>query len=302
MSKDITIITGFFDCGRGEHELQARSNDIYFSYFEEWARIRNRMIVYVAPQDEKRVRDIRNGFGLADKTEIVTVENIWNIEPNILARMQEINERGEFKNWRSRPDDISNDPKYSYITFMRFWFFKDSFKRGLIDGQVAWVDFGWNHGGAVFEDKNDFDFDWQYEFSDKINLFSLADLDKYPGIIQLQNMEDTIMAGLFVLPAEKSERLYSMIIEAINTLLSLDCYDDDQMYLRLAVKRHPEEFDVHISSWFLPMKEYGGNHIKVKQQEIVQVQTKREALIKRAVRRISIAFRVLIKGYDNAKK
>ena len=299
MNEEITIITGFFDCGRGEHELQARTNEIYF---EEWARIRNRMIIYVAPQDKERVLKIREDFGLGKQTVIVTVEDIWSIEPDILKRMYVIDTSSEFRKWRSRPEDISNDPKYSYITFMRFWFLKDAYERGICKGQVAWVDFGWNHGGAVFSDKNDFNFEWRYSFSDKINVFSLADLDKYPGIIQLQNMEDTIMAGLFVLPAEKSIELYSMITESIQALFSLDCYDDDQMYLRMAVKRHQEEFEVHISSWFLPMKEYGGRHLKVKEQIVKHDKIKKCSIVKRIIRRLSIAICVLIKGYDNAKK
>ena len=41
------IVTGFWDVGRGENCRFPRTNEKYFQEFEQWARIRNKLIVFV---------------------------------------------------------------------------------------------------------------------------------------------------------------------------------------------------------------------------------------------------------------
>ena len=46
-------------------------------------------------------------------------------------------------------------------------------------------------------------------------------------------------------------------------MAALDMIDDDQMWMTMAYKRWPELFEIHISGWFLPIKEYGGEHLSI---------------------------------------
>jgi hypothetical protein len=82
---DITIVTAFFDIGRGNlpktkfgRELpfyQHRSVDKYFEFFKNLAKVKNHMVIYTSPEFAERVYDIRNSYGLIDKTNIVVMDS-----------------------------------------------------------------------------------------------------------------------------------------------------------------------------------------------------------------------------------
>jgi hypothetical protein len=68
MKSSTTIITAYFDIGRGDwtankgfREKLARSVDVYFSYFERLAALENEMIIFTSPDLKPRVEAIRNG-------------------------------------------------------------------------------------------------------------------------------------------------------------------------------------------------------------------------------------------------
>lgn len=68
MKSSTTIITAYFDIGRGDwtankgfREKLARSVDVYFSYFERLAALENEMIIFTSPDLKSRVEAIRNG-------------------------------------------------------------------------------------------------------------------------------------------------------------------------------------------------------------------------------------------------
>ena len=95
MGKDeLTIVTAFFDCGRGEHSSQKRTNNDYIEYFKFWARIRNKVIIYTMPEFAEKIFKIRDKFGLADQTVIISDVDIWNVEKDILDKMQQIEDEG----------------------------------------------------------------------------------------------------------------------------------------------------------------------------------------------------------------
>lgn len=262
--KELTIVTAFYDCGRGNHASQKRTNDDYIEYFKFWARIRNKVIIYTMPELVDKISKVREDFGLSDRTVIISDIDIWNVEKDILDHMQQIEDNGYFEKWRYKTKDISNQAKYSYIMLMKYWCLFDASQRKLIDNNAVWVDFGWNHGGQVFIHEEEFDFMWRYGFAeDKIHLFAKDDPRNSHGILNLQLMTDCIMGCPFVCNKDMTEKLYVFVKEAMTSLLSLDCFDDDQMLLLMAYKKHMDEFQVHISDWFLPMKEYGGEHLTV---------------------------------------
>ena len=63
-NRELTIVTGFFDCGRGKHQEQARSNQKYLDFFRKWARIQNKLIVYTTKEFEKEILAERNKLTL----------------------------------------------------------------------------------------------------------------------------------------------------------------------------------------------------------------------------------------------
>jgi Bacterial protein of unknown function (HtrL_YibB). len=151
----ITIVTGFFDCGRGEYKNQERSNDKYFNYFDFWARIQNDVVIFGSDEVTKRALDIRRKYGREKQTRIVVINNPIDCAPEIYDYMRKVENTKEFKNFRIRPDDISNSALYDYIMFLKFWMLKYVADNYDHVGNMAWLDFGYNHGGDCFiEAKN----------------------------------------------------------------------------------------------------------------------------------------------------
>lgn len=268
---EITVVTGFFDIGRGgikgELSKYSRSNDKYFSYFSRWARMRNQLVVYTEPEYTERVMEIRRSYGLADKTTVIPVENIFTVEPDIYKRMKLVEKESSFRELRYYREAMSNGADYDYIMLMKYWMMKDAQERGLLSDTTAWIDFGFDHGGTKYIDEDDWDFLWQYDFEDKIHLFSLCDPEKINAWESLQLFPEVIMGAPLTLSTVRVAKLYELVRKAMEALLMLEAYDDDQQLLLMAYKWAPEEFAIHISDWFLPIREYGGSHMKVREVE-----------------------------------
>ncbi|MEA5007118.1 WlaTC/HtrL family glycosyltransferase [Clostridium tyrobutyricum] len=264
--KEITIVTAFLDIGRGKFKNTpfVRTNEQYFNYFKFWARMKNKLIVYTDSENEKRIKDIRQEFGLANKTIVIVIDNVYDIEYSIYQHMLKVSENTQFKNFRYFPNAMSNRANYDYIMLMKYWCMNNAVEKNLANGMVAWIDFGFNHGGKCYVKPEEFDFEWKYNFDTKIHLFSLQELDSVSGVLSLQFLFDSIMGCLLICPSEYCQDLWILVRDAMNGLLMLDCIDDDQQLLLMAYKKRPNLFKVHISDWFMPLKEYGGEHLTIK--------------------------------------
>lgn len=60
-----------------------RSNEKYLSYFEHWVRMKNRLIVYAESKNVEAVMEIRKKFGLEERTRVITIDNIFEIESDM---------------------------------------------------------------------------------------------------------------------------------------------------------------------------------------------------------------------------
>lgn len=300
---EITIVTAFFDIGRGKFKNTpfVRTNDQYFNYFRFWARMKNKLIVYTDSESEKKVKDIRQEFGLADKTIVIVIDNIYEIEPNIYERMLKVSQNPQFKNFRYFPNAMSNRANYDYIMLMKYWCMNDAVEQNLVNGMVAWIDFGFNHGGKCYVKSEEFDFEWKYDFEPKIHLFSLQEPDSVSGVMSLQFLFDSTMGCLLLCPSECCHDLWILVRDAMEALLMLDCIDDDQQLLLMAYKKRPSLFEVHISDWFMPLKEYGGEHLTI--EDAISQQCEKSSLHKSLFSKtVSVLKCILGKKQVNTRK
>lgn len=287
---EIILVTAFFNCGRDKVNYQKRTDDQYFQYFRFWARIKNNLIVYASKEDLNAIMEIRKEFGLEKKTQIVEINDIWSKEIDLLEAMRRVEEKDEFKKMRLRGLDVSNQAKYNYLMLMKYWCLQDAAKIRNPDEQIAWIDFGYNHGGEVLVNEEDFDFEWKHEFPDKINLFTLKDPALEYGLAKLMMMTDSIMGMLLVLRAKYCKALYQFCIEAMWGLISLDCMDDDQMLLRMSYIRHPEYFELFYSNWFMPICTYGNTRMEIAHHQV------KEKWMRKIIRSLSNIKRKIIRS------
>lgn len=271
MKNETTLITAFFDIGRGKYNIQRcekRTCKKYFDYFKFWCRVNNNLIVYTTSDFKDEIINIRNKYHKENKTTVIVIDNIFSIEQDIYNKMKEIENNQDFCNFRFWNIEVSNKADYDYIMMMKYWCMADAVSKNLIKTKdVTWIDFGFNHGGVCCTNPIEFDFTITTPETGKILLFHLPERDpkKTHSGLSLQFQFDSIMGAPVVCPKELVDKFYQLIRSSMISLLSLDCIDDDQQLLLMAYKKESKLFLIQSSDWFMPLKEYlGGEHLSTK--------------------------------------
>ena len=241
--KPVRIVTAFFDIGRASFPGFERDTETYFSYFRFWARIRNEMLIYCAPEHAAAIAAIRAGYGLADRTRIVPVPDPFAVEPELYRRMERAAADPGFQRFRfySAPE---NGAPYSYVTMLKAWCLADAAERTEEDCFMAWVDFGINHCGVTYARSEDFDFLWEYEFPEKITAFCHEDPAAVSLVDTLQFMMPYIDGSAVVMPKRLCRHYWEAVRGAMEALVKLGCVDDDQMLSLIVCRDEPELFDL----------------------------------------------------------
>lgn len=261
---NIKIVTAFFDIGRGSYSNMNRSDDKYFEYFKFWARIKNDLTIYCESKNAERIKEIRSSFGLEEKTHIICIDEFKSIEPHIYKRLKEIEKNENFKNFRFFNNALSNKADYCYIMCLKWWCLSNAAQNEDDNQMMAWLDFGYNHGGELYTNPNDFDFEWNYEFESKINKFCLCDPKSVCSIDNLQFQSDCFIGHTAIMPAHYCAKYWVEIKSAMLSLLQLDCMDDDQQLELMVYRNYPEWFEVRICNWFEDMKLCSNQSFEIK--------------------------------------
>ena len=266
MSKrEVTVVTAFFDIGRESFGSElSRSNEKYLEYFKFWARMKNKLVVFTFPAMAERVREVRNEFGLEDRTEIIVIDDIYAVEAELHSRMTQVAASEEFLKFRYMPNPADNNADYDYIMLLKAWFLKEAAEKGYADGMLCWLDFGFNHGGDVFSNSEEFDFTLNVDFPmDKVTLFSLNNYDNKPIFHIIEDYSVYMMGAPIYVSADMAAELWGDVKKSMESLLDVGFLDDDQTLLLMASLRNPERYNIIKSDWFMPLKEYGGEHLTV---------------------------------------
>ena len=195
---EITIVSAFFNIKRENWKGFSRSEELYFEYFKGWARLQNKIVVYVESEIMKqKILNFRSLIGLSDQTKVVLIDNCLAIAPDLLESI-----RGAVSSIHEKYRLFPHNPEvwnaeYDYIMLLKMWCVSDAVEKGLASGMVAWIDFGYNHGGDVIDINSDFNFLWRYNFPEKINIFLIQDIDNRP-IFDIVLSMDTYIMGMFV--------------------------------------------------------------------------------------------------------
>lgn len=288
--EEITLVTDFFDIGRGQDKNKdlRRTAQRYFDEFKRWARIQNTLVVYTDSDSAEIIKGIRAEYGLEEKTIIIQIDNLFELVSGLLPKLEKISHNKDFLNFRYLPEASSNNPKYDYLWMMKYYFMNDAYERGLLSENVVWMDFGFDHGGITYSDAEDYNFLWKYDFKNKIHISCLHDPDSVIGLQSLQFQDDCVMGCMYGLSRELVPIFWHLVEDAMNALLMLDCMDDDQQLVLMAYKARPEIFEVHVTDWQMIMKEMGATHMKVREKLPMQAQAENpyKKMLRIAVRKI----------------
>lgn len=266
MSK-ITIVTAFFHIGREDWKGFQKTDEEYFGYFSFWARMKNRLIVYVSTEEQaEEVRKIRKGFGLGEETFCVVIEDIFSVDKELYGSLVRTARYKGIGSCRLRPKNPESwNPDYNYIMLMKEWCVKDAVERKLAKGMIAWLDFGFNKGGVLYTEREEMAFEWSYPFPEKINVFSIQEMEGRPPVYEIiRDMTTFLQGGVIVAPDYLWERLWEAVKRNMLFLNRLGLMDDDQTVLLLSYMEQPDIFSVHSTDWMMQLKEFGNEKLTVR--------------------------------------
>ena len=263
----MTLVTAFFPIGRDGWKKFGRSADRYFDYFTFWAGMENDLVVYTTPDAVQRVKDIRESFGRTNTT-VIAIDDLPSVEPEVYGTLVRTMSNETFRAYHENPKcPESWNPDYNYLMAMKFWCLKDAVERGLTRENLAWIDFGYNHGGDYYTESSELRFDWKYDPEGKITLFKLKDNGDRP-IYELIRSMDTIIEGcLFIVPSALCATLWELFKGNTFALAKAGLADDDQSVLYMCALERPELFRMVPSGWFQDIEICTGRHFTTREQK-----------------------------------
>ncbi|MBU4682696.1 protein YibB [Cedecea davisae] len=260
MKSSTTIVTAYFDIGRGEwtankgfRDQLARSVDVYFNYFERLAALENDMVVFTSPDLKERVEAIRQG-----KPTTVIAIDIKNKFKHIRGLIEKIQHDEAFTD-KLETRQLKNpeywSPEYVLVCNLKTYFVNKAINSGLVKTPlVAWVDFGYCRELKVTRGLKV----WDFPFNK--NTMHLFTIKKGLNVKSLQQAFDFmignhvyIIGGAIVGSQDKWKEFYPLVMESQKVTLEHNIVDDDQGIFVMCYYKRPELFTLNYlgrGKWF----------------------------------------------------
>lgn len=252
MSEAISIVTAFFDIGRGELSIDQghpehlhRTNDQYFKYFSYLARLENEMVVFTTKEYKQKILDLRRG----KKTEIVILDLQENFK-EYLDKIRAIQQSQSFQA-KINPKQLKNieywSPEYVLIMNLKVYFIERAIRQNLVHSNtVAWLDFGYCRTEEDLANVKE----WCYDFSpNKVHVFVINKIyrvRKEADVLHaIFNNKTYITGGSLVADVNTWKRFYPILKKCQDELLEKGIIDDDQGVFLMCRYKHPTLFLVH---------------------------------------------------------
>nr|WP_240541649.1 WlaTC/HtrL family glycosyltransferase [Bifidobacterium callimiconis] len=249
------MVTAFFPIGREQWSGYSRSDQKYFAYFKHWAAIHNDLIVYTTESHADMVRKIRQELG-RENTVVRTVNEIASIDTEIYDLMHKVGRQyPPFSLFPKKPE-VSN-PDYDFLMYAKFWCLEQASKEAETS-KLAWIDFGFDHGGEYYKDTTFFDFEWNYHRPQgKASLFQMRDLPNDPVFDWIRRTESYIHGACFELDTNFASQFHADARLQYEHLLRCGIIDDDQSILLMCHLAKPEDYCcLPLRTWFTMLEQY----------------------------------------------
>lgn len=262
---NITIVTAFFDIGRGNIQRQnvpshmSRTTDTYFEYFANLAQLENEMVIFTSPEYVKKIKALRQG-----KPTRVVAFDFHNRLRYLRNKIANIQQDEQFIG-QIHPDLRNNieywSADYVLVTNLKTYFINKAIKEKLAKNNlVAWVDFGYVRSKDTLNNVRN----WRYDFNNnKINFFSIV---KNSAPKSWQDVLDCIfqnkvyiIGGVTVANRQAWQAFLKLLFDQQKQLLKLNIVDDDQGLYMMCLYHQPELFQLNYlgkNQWFSTFKKY----------------------------------------------
>jgi protein YibB len=248
---NITIVTAFFDIGRGDwtpekglpHYLH-RSNETYLERFGHLATLNNEMVIFTSADLVDKITPYR--VGKEDITKIITIDykDMFKEERLNIATIQTDEE------YRSKinPSQIKNpeywSADYVLVNFLKSHFVNHAIESGSVTNDTAaWIDFGYCRDMSMLGGHTE----WNYDFTkDKIHFFQHKEFDNTKTILDvIANNDVHILGAKIVASVEMWPTLEKIMDHSIREMMKHKLIDDDQTVMLISSLLKPELFEIH---------------------------------------------------------
>ena len=260
---DISIVTAFFDIGRGEwtpdkglpHYLH-RSTETYLERFSHMAKLDNEMVIFTSEDLAAKVQELRG-----DKPTQIIVMDFKNSLDHIRNKISSVQNNPEYQA-KINPSQIKN-PEYWNADYVLVNLLKSSFVRRALDLKlinndlIAWLDFGYCRDSSTLNGLTK----WSYPFNkEKIHFFTIKEYVDGSFIEDIVSNNDVHVTGpCIVAGRELWPKLEMLVNHSFNELVKNDLIDDDQTLLLMSYLLMPDLFELHPVSpddWFIAFRNY----------------------------------------------
>ena len=264
IDNDITIVTAFFDIGRGDwtpdrgfpHYLH-RTTDTYFERFGHLATLENEMFIFTTKDLVDRVARLRG-----DRPTTI-------FEFDFPNEATELREAIEFV--YTIPDYVTminpaekKNPEYWNADYVTVNLLKSTFaclsSVQAKNNMLAWLDFGYCRSADTLHGVRH----WRYPFNqDKIHMFNIKDYVPGTTIHHMISNNDVHITGPCIVASKENWRKLELsVLEGAKELINHNMIDDDQLFLLLSYLTSPDLFELHKVSaddWFTVFRDFNVN-------------------------------------------
>jgi len=260
---DITIVTAFFDIGRGDwtpdkglpHYLQ-RTTKTYLERFGHMAKLENTMVVFTSKEFVDEIRFLRQ-----DRPTHIFLLDFKNSFKKLREEVTKVQQDPDYQS-KINPAQAKN-PEYWNADYVVVNALKSSFVNKAIKSDViftdlvAWMDFGYCREESTLNGVKE----WSYPFDkNKIHLFKIKDFVEGTDIQTIISNNDVHMTGPCIVAGKEMWPLLEKLVNhSVQELFDNGLIDDDQTFLLMSYLLKPELFQLHSVSnddWFVAFKDY----------------------------------------------
>ena len=260
---DITIVTAFFDIGRGDWSpdkglpayLQ-RSTQTYLERFGYMAKLENHIVVFTSKDLVEEVKHLRQNR----PTTILTVDF-----PNSFIKLREeitkVQNDPEYQA-KINPMQVRNpeywNADYVVVNLLKSSFINQALNRGVIETPlVAWLDFGYCRTEETLNGLTQW---WCPLSPEKIHFFTVKDWVEGTYIQDVISNNDVHVTGPCIIAGKELwPALEQLVHHNVSELLKNNLMDDDQTLLLMSYLQKPELFELHKITgpdWFVAFRDY----------------------------------------------
>lgn len=248
MGKPFTIITAFFDIGRGDwsHHYK-RSTDEYLASIRNVCHLDIDMVFFTEEQFAQIISEFRKNNPARTTIVIEKFEDIQSYK--YLPELTWICQQPKDHPMPECPE-ISN-PKYSILMTSKIDFMLQGSQYAHTD-YIIWLDAGYTHNKRDLSN-----LDWNpmslLNHLDKISVICLRNLDDAssdPKTFSSQYI-DVVTGGFIGMTKNTLISFYPLYYQFVEDIIyNHHIMEDDQFFMVLLIKKYPELFNVIPGGWF----------------------------------------------------